>query len=86
MYVKHMGAAAALATGVGMAALTFGVGPVNAAPLDPAPPCPNCQPGPDGAGTGPGGNPTPPPHQPIHIPCSGGGNPRGGGGAHPCVN
>jgi hypothetical protein len=43
MYVKRMAAAAAIATGVGMAALTFGAGLVNAAPLDPPPPCPDCR-------------------------------------------
>lgn len=86
MYVKRMAAAAVIASGVGMAALTCGVGLVNAAPLDPAPPCPNCQPGPDGAGNAPGSNPTPHRQPPAKIPCSGGGNPRGGGGAHPCPN
>lgn len=85
MYVKRMAAAAVIATGVGMAALTFGVGLVNAAPLDPPPPCPNCQPGPGGPGSGPGDNPTPPPpHTAVRVPCVGPGNPRGGGGQPVC--
>jgi hypothetical protein len=81
MYVKHMAAAAAIATGVGMATLTFGVGLVNAAPLDPPPPCPNCQPGP---GDGVGGSPTTLPNRGIRIPCTGPGSPRGGGGVPIC--
>jgi len=86
MYVKRTAAAAAIVGGVAMAALTFGAGQGDAAPLDPPSPCPNCQPGPDGTGAAAGGNPAPPSHPRIHIPCSGGGSPMGGGGAHPCLN
>jgi len=81
MYVKRVAGAVAIATGVGMSALTFGVGLVNAAPLDPPPPCPNCQPGPGGPENGPQDNPAPrscnPAPQPPRV---GPGNPRGGGG------
>jgi hypothetical protein len=84
MYVKRMAATAAIATGVGLTALTFGVGVLNAAPLDPPPPCPDCQPGPGEPGSEPGDNPTPPPHRGIRIPCTGPGSPRGGGGVPVC--
>ncbi len=81
MYVKRMVSAAAIATGVGMSAVTFGVGLVNAAPLDPPPSCPNRQ----GVPGGPVNNPTPPPPYPaIRIPCTGPGGARGGGGQPVC--
>jgi hypothetical protein len=59
MYVKRLASAAAIATGVGISALTFGVGPVNAAPSDPPPPppCPTCELGPGQPGNGPQDNP-----------------------------
>jgi hypothetical protein len=40
MSLKRVAAAAAIVAGVGMSALTSGVGLVNAAPLDPPPPAP----------------------------------------------
>ena len=43
---KRLAAAARIAVGVSVAALTGGTGQVNAAPLDPSPPCPTCQPNP----------------------------------------
>jgi hypothetical protein len=67
---------AAVAATIAFAALTFGVAPVSAAPLDPAPPCADCQPDPGG----PQAVPTP-----ARQPCwpygrVGPGGPRGGGG------
>jgi hypothetical protein len=41
---KRLAAAARIAVGVSIAALTGGTGQVNAAPLDPAPPSPTSQP------------------------------------------
>jgi hypothetical protein len=74
MNIKSLAAAAAIAAGVGMSALTSGVGLVNAAPLDPPPPAPTIQPDPGG--------------HPPGIPAEkcwrygrvGPGGPRGGGG------
>jgi hypothetical protein len=37
MGISHMARAAAIAAGVGIAAFTFGIGPVSAVPLDPPP-------------------------------------------------
>jgi hypothetical protein len=73
MNVKRLAGAAAIAAGVGMSALTCGVGIVNAAPPIPVPGIPAVQP-----------DPGPPPGIPAEK-CwrygrSGGGNPRGGGG------
>jgi hypothetical protein len=75
MTAKHFAAAAAIAAGVGMSALTSGVGLLNAAPLNPLQPAPAFQPDPPGV---------PPPGIPAEK-CwrygrSGGGSPRGGGG------
>jgi hypothetical protein len=72
---KRLAAAARIAVGVGIAALTGATGQVNAAPLDPAPPCPTCEPNP---------NPGPPPGIPAEK-CwkygrQGPGGPKGGGG------
>jgi hypothetical protein len=74
MNIKSLAAAAAIAAGVGISALTSGVGLVNAAPLDPPPPAPTIQPDPGG----------PPPGIPAEK-CwrygrVGPGGPRGGGG------
>jgi hypothetical protein len=74
MSLKRVAAAAAIAAGVGISALTSGVGLVNAAPLDPPPPAPTIQPDPGG----------PPPGIPAEK-CwrygrVGPGGPRGGGG------
>ena len=74
MSLKRVAAAAAIAAGVGISALTSGVGLVNAAPLDPPPPAPTFQPDPGG----------PPPGIPAEK-CwrygrVGPGGPRGGGG------
>ena len=73
MGLKRVAAAAAIAAGVGMSALTSGVGLVNAAPLDPPPPAPTLQPDPG----------APPPGIPAEK-CwrygrVGPGGPRGGG-------
>jgi hypothetical protein len=77
MYVKRLAGAAAIAIAAGM----FGVGPVNAAPSDPPPPCSDCQPGPGGPGNGSQDNPPPaPPCKPLLQPRRvGPGSPRGGG-------
>ena len=74
MNVKRFAAAAGIAAGIGMSALTSGIGIVNAAPPAPTPAVPAFQPDPGG----------PPPGIPAEK-CwrygrSGGGNPRGGGG------
>jgi hypothetical protein len=72
MNLKRIAGAAAIAVGVGISTLMSGIGPVNAAPMDP-PPSPT-QPAPGGVHEpaapteGPGG-----PH-------SGGGGPHSGGG------
>jgi len=72
---KRLAAAARIAVGVGIATLAGGTGQVNAAPLDPAPPCPTCQPNP---------NPAPPAGTPAKKCWEGGrqgpGGPKGGGG------
>jgi len=81
MNLKNLAAAAAIAAGVGMSALTSGVGVVHAAPLAPRPPVPAFEPEPT--------NPfEPEPNPAVPIPAekcwrygrSGGGTPRGGGG------
>ena len=74
MSLKRVAAAAAIVAGVGMSALTSGVGLVNAAPLAPPPPAPTLQPDPG----------APPPGIPAEK-CwrygrVGPGGPRGGGG------
>jgi hypothetical protein len=74
MNMKSLAAAAAIAAGVGMSALTSGVGLANAAPLDPPPPAQTFR-------LDPGG---PPPGIPAEK-CwrygrVGPGGPRGGGG------
>lgn len=74
MSLKRVAAAAAIVAGVGISALTSGVGLANAAPLDPPPPAPTIQPDPGG----------PPPGIPAEK-CwrygrVGPGGPRGGGG------
>lgn len=40
MDISRMAGAAAIAAGVGLSALSFGIGPVNGVPLDPPPPSP----------------------------------------------
>jgi hypothetical protein len=75
MDAKRLAAAARIAVGVGIATLTGGTAQVNAAPSDPPPPCPTCQPSPD-------------PSPPQGIPAKkcwaygrqGPGGPKGGGG------
>ncbi len=49
MNIRHLIAAAAVI----ISTQTFGVGLASAAPLDPPPPCPTCQPGPDGPASQP---------------------------------
>jgi hypothetical protein len=73
MDAKRLAAAARIAVGLGIATLTGGTAPVNAAPMDPAPPCPTCEP-----------NPAPPQNLPAEK-CwkygrQGPGGPKGGGG------
>jgi hypothetical protein len=75
MDVKRLAAAARIAVGVGIATMTGWTTPVNAAPQDPAPPCPTCEQGP---------NPAPAPPIPAEK-CwkygrQGPGGPKGGGG------
>ena len=48
MNPKHLTAAAVIAAGVVLSAVTNGLGLVNAAPLDPPPNCPTCQLDPSG--------------------------------------
>ena len=74
MNVMRMAAAASIAVGFGIFALTGGIGLVNAAPLDQPPPAPTFQPDP--------GVPTPgiPAEKCWRYGRSGGGSPRGGGG------
>jgi hypothetical protein len=67
MDVKRLAGATAIATGIGLSASTFGIGIVHAAPLDPPPPCPTCQPGPDGSGIPPEA-PTGPNNPGIQVP------------------
>jgi len=78
MQINRLAAAAAIAAGVGMSALTSGVELVNAAPLDPSPPASTFRQDPF----------EPAPNPAVPIPAekcwrygrSGGGTPRGGGG------
>jgi hypothetical protein len=75
MNMKRMAAAAAIAAGVGLSALTSGIGLVNAAPLGPPPPAQTFRLDPSGP---------PPPGIPAEK-CwkygrVGPGGPRGGGG------
>jgi hypothetical protein len=75
MNVKLVAAAAVIAAGVGIPAMTSGTGPLNAAPLGSLRAAPVFQPDPPGV---------PPPGIPAEK-CwrygrSGGGSPRGGGG------
>ena len=72
MNLKRVASAAAIAAGVVISPLMFGVGPVNAAPLRPIP-FPN-QP------TGPGQGMTMAPTSGV-VPHSGGGGPHSGGGS-----
>jgi hypothetical protein len=71
MDLKRVASAATIAAGVGISTLMFGVGPVNAVPLDP-PPSPT-QPAPGGPGMTMA--PT------SAVPHSGGGGPHSGGGS-----
>jgi hypothetical protein len=83
MDVKRLAAAARVAVGVAIASLTGSAGLANAAPLDPPPPCPDCQPDPGGLADTPA---PPPPHvlQPYTpqppVFRVGPGGPKGGGG------
>jgi hypothetical protein len=74
MNIKRVAAAAAIATVLGISALTSGEAAVNAAPSDPPPGVPAVQPDP--------GAPAPgiPAMKCWPYGRSGGGNPRGGGG------
>jgi hypothetical protein len=83
MDVKRLAAAARVAVGVAIATLTGGAALANAAPLDPPPPCPDCQPDPGGLAD----TPAPPaphvlqpytPKPPVFR--VGPGGPKGGGG------
>ena len=83
MNVKRLAGAAAIATGIGLSASMFGIGHIHAAPSDPPPPCPTCQPGPDGPGAAPPEDPNNPaivdPGNPSKIqPPVGGGATSGG--------
>jgi hypothetical protein len=71
MNLKRIAGAAAIAVGVGISTLMSGIGPVNAAPMDP-PPSPT-QPA-------PGGVHEPAPPTSGVPPHSGGGGPHSGGG------
>jgi hypothetical protein len=82
MDVKRLAAAARVAVGVAIATLSGG-GLANAAPLDPPPPCPDCQPEPGGLADTPA--PAPPPVLQPYTPRPpvfrvGPGGPKGGGG------
>jgi hypothetical protein len=73
----RLAAAARIAVGVSMAVLAGGTGQANAAPLDPAPPCPTCE-------QNPNPNMAPAPGIPAEK-CwrygrQGPGGPKGGGG------
>jgi hypothetical protein len=68
MDVKRLAGAAAIAAGLGLSALMFGAGPVNAAPMDP-PPSPTTTPIPGSA------------HEPATAPTAQQGPHSGGGGA-----
>ncbi len=72
MYAKRLVAAAA----IGVSALLPAAAPVGAVPLDPPPPCPNCQPDP----AGPEVAPTSTPRLCWPYGRVGPGSPRGGGG------
>jgi hypothetical protein len=74
---KRLAAAARIAVGVGIAALTGGTGQVNAAPLDPAPPCPTCEPNPNPSPSPPQGAPA---KKCWDLPRQGPGGAKGGGG------
>jgi hypothetical protein len=78
MDVKRLASAAAIVTGI--SALTSGAAFINAAPVDPPPPCPTCQPGPGEPGNGPQEEPAPPPagYPPPEEPPRVGGSPEGG--------
>jgi hypothetical protein len=83
MDVKRLVGAAAIATGIGLSVLPWGVGRVDAAPSDPPPPCLDCPPGPGGPGAAPPGSPNNPaivdPGNPSRIiPPVGGGATSGG--------
>jgi hypothetical protein len=79
MSVKRRAGAAAIALAIGLSALTSSAGQANAVPLDPPPPCPDCQPGPvdEPLPPPPPTNPCDPALQPRRV---GPGSPRGGGG------
>jgi hypothetical protein len=82
MDVKRLVGAAAIATGIGLTVLPWGVGRVDAAPSDPPPPCLDCPPGPGGPGAAPPGSPNNPgvvaPGQSEIEPPVGGGATSGG--------
>jgi hypothetical protein len=83
MDVKRLAAAARVAVGVAIATLAGGAGLADAAPLDPPPPCPDCQPDPGGLANNPA--PAPPPVLQPYTPKPpvfrvGPGGPKGGGG------
>jgi hypothetical protein len=76
MNLKRVASAAAIAAGVAISPLMFGVGLVSAVPLDP-PPSPT-QPAPGGPGMSPGMSMAP---TSGAVPHSGGGGPHSGGGS-----
>ena len=81
---KRLAAAARVAVGVAIATLTGGTVSANAAPLDPPPPCPDCQQDPGGLANTPA-PPAPPPVLQPYTPRPpvfrvGPGGPKGGGG------
>jgi hypothetical protein len=83
MNAKRLAGAAAIATAIELSASTFGIGFVHAAPSDPPPPCPTCQPDSPGPGAAPPDSPNSPaivdPGNPSQIiPPSGGGATSGG--------
>jgi hypothetical protein len=84
MDVKRLVGAAAIATGIGLSVLPWGVGRVDAAPSDPPPPCVDCPAGPGGPGAAPPESPNNPgvvaPGQSEIAPPVGGG-PKSGGRA-----
>lgn len=83
MNAKRLVGAAVIATAIELSASTFGMGFVQAAPSDPPPPCPTCQPDPGGPDVAPPGDPNSPaivnPNNPGKIQPPTGGGPKSGG-------
>jgi len=78
MDLKRVASAAAIAAGVGISTLMFGMGPVNAAPMPNPSPAPTIPRAPGGPGMSPGMSMAP---TTGAVPHSGGGGPHSGGGS-----